>query len=131
MPLGLAKGEFLTPFLADTRRCEVLTAFQEGQDVGSAQGFWCVSDRSFRKAATTSTIAALVACASLRSYSTDVCVAPSTTRWHAVGREGGQIVLQLEPIGLLCTGADHSQGFVAQAPQAARLAGGLGAGTKL
>src|SRR5215218_6517469 len=43
-------------------------------------GFYCASDRSFRTAATTSTMAALVACASLRSYTRDVCVAPSTTR---------------------------------------------------
>ena len=44
-------------------------------------GRFCrASVRSFRTAATTSTMAALVACASLRSYTSDVCVAPSTTR---------------------------------------------------
>ena len=43
-------------------------------------GFYRASERSFRTAATTSTMAALLACASLRSYTTDVCVAPFTTR---------------------------------------------------
>ena len=49
----------------------------------------------------------------------------------AVGRESGQVVLQIEPLGLLCAGTDHRQWLVAQASQAARLGGGLRGGTKL
>ena len=47
--------------------------------------FYRASGRSFRTAATTSTMAALVACASLRSYTTDVCVASFTTRCMLLG----------------------------------------------
>jgi hypothetical protein len=49
----------------------------------------------------------------------------------AVGREGGQVVLQPEPLGLLCAGTHHRKRLVAQAPQAARLGGGLGGGAEL
>ena len=50
---------------------------------------------------------------------------------HAIGRESGQIILQLEPLGLLCAGTDYRQRFVPQTSQAARLGGGLRGGTKL
>jgi hypothetical protein len=45
----------------------------------------------------------------------------------AVGRESGQLVLQLEPTGLRFACSDHRQRFVPQAsrtPQSARLGGG-------
>src|SRR5215210_3450424 len=44
-------------------------------------GFYRTSGPSYRTAATTSSMAALDACESLRSYNREVCVAPSTTRW--------------------------------------------------
>ena len=39
---------------------------------------------------------------------------------HAIGREGGQIVLQLEPTGLRFARGDHRQRFVPQAPRTPR-----------
>src|SRR5687767_1329763 len=83
-------------------------------------GFYCASGRSFRTAATTSTMAALVACESLRSYNRDVCVAPLHDTVDAVGREGGQSVLQLEPTGLRCACGDHRQRLVPKAPRTSR-----------
>src|SRR5215211_4499912 len=50
---------------------------------------------------------------------------------HAIGRESGQIVLQIVPTGLLCACSDHRQRFVTQASQASRLGGRLWGGTKL
>ena len=53
-------------------------------------GFYWASGRSFRTAATTSTMAALVACVSLRSYTTDVCLVPSTTRCMLLGERAAR-----------------------------------------
>src|SRR5215210_5227253 len=68
-------------------------------------GFYRTSGRSFRTAPTTSTMAALVACESLRSYTTDVCVAPFTTRWMLLDERVASLSCSSSQVGSACLGA--------------------------
>ena len=59
----------------------------------------------FARLATTSTMAALLACASLRSYNRDVCVAPFTTRCLLLDERVARSSCSSSQPGSACLGA--------------------------